>query len=162
MPGAFILPLLIGLPLLGAIFVMCTPKTESSLHRGIGLTITTVTFLVSLLVLRYFNSKEPGFQLVFAISDCGRKPSFTYALENGEYTFHADPGAGVGGAHARLRWDLDGNNVPDVDPATGKPLDTPDVKIRAGEVGPYVTLWIEDPVSQKTVAVTRQIREEVQ
>ena len=49
MLGSFVLPLLIGLPLLGAIFVMCTPKTETSLHRGLGLLFTTITFLVSLL-----------------------------------------------------------------------------------------------------------------
>ncbi|MBX3157176.1 MAG: NADH-quinone oxidoreductase subunit M [Deltaproteobacteria bacterium] len=67
MPGAFVLPLIIGLPLLGAIFVMCTPKTESSLHRGIGLTVTTITFLVSLLVLRYFNAKLDTYQLVFDV-----------------------------------------------------------------------------------------------
>ncbi len=67
MPGSFILPLLIGLPVLGAIFVMCTPKTESTLHRGIGLTVTTITFLVSLLCFRYFNPKAEGFQLVFDV-----------------------------------------------------------------------------------------------
>ncbi|MDQ3367151.1 MAG: NADH-quinone oxidoreductase subunit M [Myxococcota bacterium] len=67
MPGSFILPLLIGLCLLGAIFVMCTPKTESTLHRGIGLTFTIITFLVSLLVLRYFNPREAGYQLVFDV-----------------------------------------------------------------------------------------------
>ncbi len=65
MPGAFILPLIIGLPLLGAIFVMATPRSETTLHRGIGLAVTTITFLVSLSVLRYFNPKEAGFQLVF-------------------------------------------------------------------------------------------------
>lgn len=65
MPGAFVLPLLLGLPLLGAILVMCTPKTESPLHRGIGLAFTTVTFLASLLVLRYFNPRDAGMQLVF-------------------------------------------------------------------------------------------------
>ena len=65
MPGSFVLPLLIGLPLLGAIFVMCTPKTETTLHRGIGLTFSAVTFLLSLLCLRYFNAKADGFQLVF-------------------------------------------------------------------------------------------------
>jgi NADH-quinone oxidoreductase subunit M len=61
----FILPLIIGLPLLGAIFVMCTPKQESPLHRGIGLTFSAVTFLVSLLLLRYFNKDRGDFQLVF-------------------------------------------------------------------------------------------------
>jgi NADH-quinone oxidoreductase subunit M len=65
MPGAFILPLIVGLPLLGAIFVMCTPKQETSLHRGLGLTFTTVTFLVSLGMFRYYNKDLAGFQLVF-------------------------------------------------------------------------------------------------
>jgi len=67
MPGNFVLPLIIGLPLLGAIFVMCTPKTESTLHRGIGMTFTVLTFLVSLLVLRFFNPKADGYQLVFDV-----------------------------------------------------------------------------------------------
>jgi len=63
--GGFLLPLILGLPLLGAIFVMCTPKGESSLHRGIGLFFSIVTFLVSLAIFRYYNPKESGFQLVF-------------------------------------------------------------------------------------------------
>ncbi|HEY6038834.1 MAG TPA: NADH-quinone oxidoreductase subunit M, partial [Kofleriaceae bacterium] len=63
--GGFLLPLILGLPLLGAIFVMCTPKGESSLHRGIGLFFSIVTFLVSLAIFRYYNPKEAGFQLVF-------------------------------------------------------------------------------------------------
>jgi NADH-quinone oxidoreductase subunit L len=112
-------------------------------------------------VQRYLAGVVIGAALVFGISECGRKPTFTYKLVGTEYQFHAEPGAGVAGANARLRWDLDGNGVPDVD-ASGKPLDTPDVKIREGEVGTYVTLWIEDPITQKPVTVTRQIREEVQ
>ena len=68
MPGAFILPLILGLPLLGAILVMCTPKTETTLHRGIGLAFTTITFLVSLLVLRYYDPKSDlAYQLVFDV-----------------------------------------------------------------------------------------------
>ncbi len=63
--GGFLLPLILGIPLLGAVFVMCTPKTESSLHRGIGIFFSAVTFLVSLAVFRYYNAKEAGFQLVF-------------------------------------------------------------------------------------------------
>ena len=65
MPGSFVLPLILGLPILGAIFVMCTPKTETELHRGIGMAVTVITFLVSLLMLGYVNPKEAGFQLVF-------------------------------------------------------------------------------------------------
>jgi NADH-quinone oxidoreductase subunit M len=67
MPGSFILPLILALPLLGAIFVMCTPKGESSLHRGLGIAMSTITFLVSLLVLKFFNPKSDAFQLVFDV-----------------------------------------------------------------------------------------------
>ena len=65
MPGSFLLPLLLGLPLLGAIFVMCTPKSEEALHRGLGLAVTLITFFVSLFTLSFFNPKADGFQLVF-------------------------------------------------------------------------------------------------
>jgi len=66
MPGQFVLPLILGLPLLGAIFVMCTPKTETALHRGLGLAVTSITFLASLLVLQptYYQAQQAGFQLV--------------------------------------------------------------------------------------------------
>ncbi|HET9623772.1 MAG TPA: NADH-quinone oxidoreductase subunit M [Kofleriaceae bacterium] len=67
--GAYLLPLLLGLPVLGAIFVMCTPKADSALHRGLGLAVTTITFLVSLLILPNFRvgPQESGFQLVFDV-----------------------------------------------------------------------------------------------
>jgi NADH-quinone oxidoreductase subunit M len=67
MPGSFVLPILLALPLLGAIFVMCTPKEEHALHRGIGLFFTAITFLVSLLTLRYFNSQAAGYQEVMDV-----------------------------------------------------------------------------------------------
>jgi NADH-quinone oxidoreductase subunit M len=65
MPGAFVLPLVLGLPLLGAIFVMCTPKTETSLHRGIGIAFSLIAFLVSLIIFKFYDPKAAGFQLVF-------------------------------------------------------------------------------------------------
>jgi NADH-quinone oxidoreductase subunit M len=67
MIGSFVLPLILGLPILGAIFVLCTPKTETALHRGIGMAFSVVTLLASLLALRYFNPHEAGFQLVLDI-----------------------------------------------------------------------------------------------
>jgi len=67
MLGSFVLPLLLALPLVGALLVMCTPKTETALHRGIGMAFMVVTFLVSLLTLSYFNPKGDGFQLVYDI-----------------------------------------------------------------------------------------------
>jgi len=112
-------------------------------------------------VQRYLAGVVVGAALVFFISDCGRKPDFTYTVSANEYTFHAEPGAGVGGANARLRWDLDGNGAPDLD-INGKPVDAVDVSIRAGEVGTFVTLWIEDPITRKTVTITKRLREEVQ
>ena len=62
MPGSFVLPLILALPLLGAVFVMCTPKSESPLHRGIGLAMSTITFLVSLVTLRENSSFEEDYQ----------------------------------------------------------------------------------------------------
>ncbi len=65
MPGAFVLPLTIGLPLLGAIFVMCTPKAEHGLQRGIGIFFSVASLLSSLAVFRYFNPTYGTYQLVF-------------------------------------------------------------------------------------------------
>jgi len=66
MTGSFVLPLILGLPLLGAIFVMCTPKAETALHRGIGMTFSVITLLASLPLLMpiYFKASVPGYQLV--------------------------------------------------------------------------------------------------
>jgi NADH-quinone oxidoreductase subunit M len=65
MPGSFVLPLVLALPIVGAIFVMCTPKAEYSLHRGIGLFFSTITLLASLLILSYFDPRVGSYQLVF-------------------------------------------------------------------------------------------------
>jgi NADH-quinone oxidoreductase subunit M len=51
------------LPLVGAVLVMLVPRDEESIHRGIGLTITLATFVVSLLLLRDFDAAQGGFQL---------------------------------------------------------------------------------------------------
>jgi NADH-quinone oxidoreductase subunit L len=107
-------------------------------------------------VQRYLVGVVVGAALVFYVSDCGRKPTFAYRLNGPNLEFHAEPGAGVAGARAQLRWDFNSDGRPDLD-ANGKPIDTIDVFVRAGEVGSHVTLWIADPISQKTVTVTRAI-----
>jgi NADH-quinone oxidoreductase subunit M len=61
--GNFLIPLVLAVPLLGAIFVMCTPRTEAPLHRGIGLAFTLITLLISLVMLGSFDPKFDGFQL---------------------------------------------------------------------------------------------------
>ncbi|MEO8552739.1 MAG: proton-conducting transporter membrane subunit, partial [Kofleriaceae bacterium] len=64
--GGMLLPLILALALVGAIFVMCTPKGETSLHRGIGLFFSAVTFFVSLAVFRFYTPNSPNaYQLVF-------------------------------------------------------------------------------------------------
>jgi NADH-quinone oxidoreductase subunit L len=107
-------------------------------------------------VQRYVSGLAVGAALVFLISDCGRKPSFVYRVNGPIIEFHAEPGAGLGGAKARLRWDFNGDGDPDRD-ASGKAIDTPDVNVRAGEVGSQVTLWIEDPITRETLTVTRAV-----
>lgn len=61
--GGFVLPVILALPLLGALFVMLTPRGEGAIARGVGLAVSTATFLMSLLVLRYFDGKAAGYQL---------------------------------------------------------------------------------------------------
>jgi NADH-quinone oxidoreductase subunit M len=51
------------LPLFGAALVMLVPREEESIHRGLGLFTSIVTFLVSLLILGDFDSAQAGFQL---------------------------------------------------------------------------------------------------
>ena len=63
-PGAWVLPMILGLPLLGALFAMCTPRGEHSVARGIGIAFSTITFIVSLFALSYFDKNAPGYQMV--------------------------------------------------------------------------------------------------
>src|SRR3954466_8676995 len=65
--GDFLIPLILAVPLLGALFVMCTARTEAPLHRGIGLVFTLITFLISLLMIGNFDPKFDGFQLKFDV-----------------------------------------------------------------------------------------------
>ncbi len=62
---SFVLPLLLALPVLGAILVMLVPREEHGLHRGIGLVTALATFGVALFALALFDGEEAGFQLVF-------------------------------------------------------------------------------------------------
>ena len=94
---------------------------------------------------------------MFFVTDSHQKPSFVYRMNGNDIELHAEPGAGINAARATLRWDIDGDGRPDNGP-DGKPLEGQDVKVRAGDVGGRVTLWIQDPVSQKTIAVTRTIK----
>lgn len=64
MTGSWILPMILALPLVGAILVMLVPKDEAALARGFGLGFSLLTFAISLGILGYFKSSYGGYQLV--------------------------------------------------------------------------------------------------
>jgi NADH-quinone oxidoreductase subunit L len=106
-------------------------------------------------VQRYLVGFVIGAAAIVLVTDCHRKPTFSYRFEgtNGEMLhLRAEPGAGIASAGAKMRWDIDGDGKPDVE---GK-----DVSVRAGDAGARVTLYIDDPISQKTEVITRDIRAE--
>jgi len=113
-------------------------------------------------VQRYLSGLVVGAAAVFFITDCKTKPTFEYKRAGDMIELHASPGAGVVGKNSKLTWDITGDELADND-ATGKLLAGPDVTVRAGDItSPKVTLIIEDPVTRKTVKVTRVIELAVQ
>jgi NADH-quinone oxidoreductase subunit L len=106
-------------------------------------------------IQRYLVGFVIGAAAIVLVTDCHRRPTFSYRFEgsNGEMLhLRAEPGAGIAGEGAKMRWDVDGDGVPDHE---GK-----DITVRAGEAAAKVTLYIDDPISQKTVPITREIRAE--
>jgi hypothetical protein len=94
---------------------------------------------------------------VFFVSDCHAKPTFTYERVGDRLHLVAKPGAGVIGATSKVRWDIDGDGQADVDPNTGAVYDTPDLYVLYGDTRTQVTLFIDDPLTRKTITVTRNI-----
>ena len=103
-------------------------------------------------VQRYLAGVIIGAAAVFFVTDCHRHPTFEMRRQGDQLKLHAEPGAGVAGASAKLHWHLDGstNCAADAD----KPTDPADLVVRAGDTGAQVTLCITDPVGHKTSAVT--------
>lgn len=62
--NTWVLPTILGLPLLGAVLVMLLPRNEASLARGFGLGFALLTFFLSLATLGYFNFGYGRFQMV--------------------------------------------------------------------------------------------------
>jgi len=63
-----LLPILILLPLIGAILLAFVPKEQESVHRGIGLAFSLIAFAVSIPLLTSFDYSAPGFQPAFDFS----------------------------------------------------------------------------------------------
>lgn len=66
--GFGILTAVIALPVLGAIFLLCVPKAWVSAHRYAALTITVVTFIISLQIYFWFDPSTYRFQMVESVS----------------------------------------------------------------------------------------------
>ncbi len=109
-------------------------------------------------VQRYLAGLVIGGALVFAVSDCRSNPGFTYELVGDRVHLEAKPGAGISGSSSKLRWDIDGDGVPDSDPATGELYSTPELYVLLGDTGTHVTLFIDDAVTRKTIVVKRAIK----
>lgn len=65
-PG-FLLPLILFLPLLGALLIMMIPREERGLARGVGIGFSLITFFASLSLIFAFDRTNPGFQFVFDV-----------------------------------------------------------------------------------------------
>ncbi|MEM9489619.1 MAG: NADH-quinone oxidoreductase subunit M, partial [Myxococcota bacterium] len=66
-PGAWVLPTILALPLLGAILVMLVPREEAGVARGFGLGFSLLTFVLSLAMLGYFDIGYGRFQMVLDV-----------------------------------------------------------------------------------------------
>ncbi len=107
---------------------------------------------------RYIFGLLIGAGAVFAVTDCRHHADFSYRQVDGNIELTAEPGPGLSGNRAKLRWDLNGDGKPDTAAGSDKLLDSVVVSVPAGDVGSAVTLWIEDPISKKTIMVKHDIR----
>jgi NADH-quinone oxidoreductase subunit L len=109
-------------------------------------------------VQRYLVGVVIGAAGLFAVTQCRhRDATFTYTQLGDQLEFRADTGFGLAKG-VKYRWDFDGDGEPDRDPdRPDKFLDKDVVTKRLGDVGARVTLWVDDPVSQKTEKVTLPI-----
>jgi NADH-quinone oxidoreductase subunit L len=99
-------------------------------------------------VQRYLAGIVIGAALVFFLASRGHEPSFRYEIAGASVRLIAEPGAGVS-AMARLEWDLGSDGTIDL---TG-----PDVTARLGDAGGAVTLYVDDPITRRRVAIKRTI-----
>ncbi len=108
-------------------------------------------------VQRYLAGVVIGAACVFFVTDCHSKATFSYEIVGDRLHLVAKPGAGLVGASAKLRWDIDGDGVADVDPNTGAVYTTPDLFVLYGDTRSKVTLFIDDPLTRSTEKITRTI-----
>jgi NADH-quinone oxidoreductase subunit L len=105
-------------------------------------------------VQRYLAGLVVGAALVFFIADFRSNPTFEYSYDEATsmVKLEAKPGQGILTSTAKLGWDLDNDGKPD----PGR--DEPELTLRAGDIpSSTITLFVEDPISRKTITVTRTL-----
>jgi NADH-quinone oxidoreductase subunit L len=105
---------------------------------------------------RYMLAVVVGAALVFFWTSRSDEAGISYREVDGMIELRADPGPGLSGSGASLRWDLDGDGKSDVDPATGKEYAAETILVRPGDLGSKVTVWIDSSLHQHR-AVTQEI-----
>ncbi len=109
-------------------------------------------------VQRYVAGLVVGAACVFWVTDCHRNSTFEIQHQGDQLVLRAEPGHGIVGAKAKFYWHLDGST--DCTEDKGKPSQSPDLTIRAGDAGSIITLCIDDPVAGKLIAVSKRVPSE--
>lgn len=82
--GSILLAALVLLPLLGAVLLAFIPREQTAAHRGLGATIASLVFLLSIPLVTGFDAAESGFQPQWLLDIGWIEPigaSFTLAID---------------------------------------------------------------------------------
>ncbi len=110
-------------------------------------------------IQRYLVAIVVGAALIFFLTTSRQAPSFSYQLVDGMVELRALPGEGIAKVGTKLRWDLDGDGQPDLKSGSAdKFVDQAVLRVRPGDLGAKVTLWIEGGVDKSPVVITRIIK----
>ncbi|MBC7974482.1 MAG: NADH-quinone oxidoreductase subunit L [Myxococcales bacterium] len=107
-------------------------------------------------VQRYLVGVVVGGALVFLMTDCQDKATFTYKIVGNELRLHAEPGSGITGSTAKIYWDLNGDGQKDLDAAQPSGLLEKRDVVVTGYDGP-ITMWVVDPITHRELKVTKTI-----
>jgi NADH-quinone oxidoreductase subunit L len=109
-------------------------------------------------VQRYIAGIIVGAGVLFLFTFKSAKPTFDYEVVGDRVHLKARPGEGLMSATSKVRWDVDGDGKPDIDPKTRKPYESLEIDVLRGDTGSKVSLFIDDPITRKTRVVTRVLR----
>jgi NADH-quinone oxidoreductase subunit L len=138
-------------------FVVDTVAVNGSAF-GVGLLSRLSRWFQNGQVQRYLFGLVIGAGAVFAVTDCRHHTGLSYRQVGESIELRAEVGSGISGNNAQITWDINGDGIVDTIPGTDENQSAEVITVPAGDVGSRVTAWIVDPVSRKTITVTRDIR----